>query len=245
LGNHHLVGSTTNKLTEAEFDSIVTQIEISFDRGNIAECIDIIKWNFQDRSFSFFNLFKDEQLKLLNRLTEQYEQMALESYDKIYEQSYSLLNLMRSEKHNIPSMLQRNLENVFQFKLEEMLDANSEKFSMTRFQRYAVEIRKWNAQLDKERIQFHASQFISHHVAQFADFNVKTEWVTRAYTFLDTLYAINIFPYINELQDFVFRLASENHLSPEMKREVYRLAELINLDLEPVVMKKTQKKKVI
>jgi alpha-amylase/alpha-mannosidase (GH57 family) len=61
LGNHHLIGSTATKLSEAEFDSIVEQIEKSFDEGNVAECIDIIKWNFLDRSFSFFNLFKDEQ----------------------------------------------------------------------------------------------------------------------------------------------------------------------------------------
>src|SRR5690606_16450631 len=92
LGNHHLIGSTATQLTEAEFESIVAEIEASFERGNIAQCIDIIKWNFTDRSFSFFNLFRDEQLKLLTLVTRDYEKNALNSYEQIYESNYSLLN---------------------------------------------------------------------------------------------------------------------------------------------------------
>lgn len=229
LGNHHLVGSTTNKLTEAEFDSIVDQISISFDTGNIAECIDIIKWNFQDRSFSFFNLFKDEQLKLLNNLTENYEQMAMESYDDIYEKSYSLLNVMRSEGHIVPALLQRNLENVFQFKLEEMLDYRKEKFSLGRMQRYANEVMKWKVSLNKERIAFHANTFITHQIETYEEFKNPTKWAYRAYKFLEILYSIGVYPDINEMQDFIFNVAKENHLEPELRKAVEELADRINL----------------
>jgi alpha-amylase/alpha-mannosidase (GH57 family) len=231
LGNHHLIGSTATKLSEAEFDSIVVQIEKSFDEGNIAECIDIIKWNFLDRSFSFYNLFKDEQLKLLKLVIGSYEDQALTAYDRIYESSYTLMNLMRGRQLAIPPMLQRNMENVFQFKIEEMLDVTKGYAVLGRLKRYAVEVRRWNVQLDTERLAYFASSFISHHVGQFPKRNNQVEWAQKAYEFLEILYAIDVHPSINKLQDFVFRLAKENHLKPELKQAIGKLAHLINLEL--------------
>ncbi len=242
LGNHHLIGSTATKLSEAEFDSIVEKIEHSFDQGNIAECIDIIKWNFLDRSFSFFNLFKDEQLKLLKRITTDYETEALSYYDRIYESSFTLLNLMRGQNLMVPPLLQRNMETVFQFKLEEMLDVKRNNYSLGRLKRYAFEARRWNAQLDHERLAYFAALFIKDQIAVFNTWGNKTEWMSRAHSFVDALYAIGVKPRINKLQDFIFRLANENHLEPDLKKEVIRLAELINLDLEAEARKQAAKR---
>ena len=245
LGNHHLIGSTATKLSEAEFDSIVEQIEKSFDEGNIAECIDIIKWNFLDRSFSFFNLFKDEQLKLLKRITAEYEEQALNDYNQIYESSYTLLNLMRGRQLAIPPMLMRNMETVFQFKIEEMLDVTKGYAVLGRLKRYAVEVRKWNVQLDMERLAFFASSFISHHVSLFSQRENKVEWTNKAYDFLEILHAIGVQPNINILQDFVFRLAKENHMSPELRTAIKRLAEFINLELPEVTATNDKKKALL
>lgn len=231
LGNHHLIGSTTNKLTEAEFDSIVAQIGPSFNAGNIAECIDIIKWNFQDRSFSFFNLFKDQQLELLESLTDYYEGLAMDSYDSIYEKSYSMLNVMLAEGHNIPPMLQRNLENIFQFKLEEILNHETKKFSLGRLQRYADEVKKWKVKLNKERIVYNANAFINFQIEGYQVYENKLKWAERAIRFLNILHGIEVYPNINVMQDFVFRLTKENHLEEDVRNKMLMLAELINLKL--------------
>jgi alpha-amylase/alpha-mannosidase (GH57 family) len=235
LGNHHLIGSTAKKLSEEEFDSIVVEIEKAFDEGNIAVCIDIIKWNFLDRSFSFFNLFKDEQLKLLRYVISDLELQALSSYDRIYDSSYTMLNLMRSRNLVIPPMLQRNLETVFQFKLEQMLDIENKRFSLGRLRRYAVEIKRWNAKFNHERLAYKATTFINYQIAHFQDWDKQADWARRALDFLEILHTINIKPRINKLQDFVFRLASENNLEPQLKEAAGKLASYINLMLpEPV-----------
>ena len=231
LGNHHLIGSTATTLSEAEFDSIVQEIEKAFDEGNIAVCMDIIKWNFLDRSFSFFNLFKDEQLKLLKYVIADHEKQALTYYDRVYERSYTLLNLMRGRNLIIPPMLQRNLETVFQFKLEEMLDVSKNAFSLGRLKRYAVEVRRWNAQLDTQRLAYFATGFINYQIQQYDQWESKVSWVQKAYEFLETLDAIGIHPQLNKLQDYVFKIAKGQELSPEMNEAVEKMAELINLDL--------------
>ncbi|MCE2495874.1 MAG: DUF3536 domain-containing protein [Flavobacteriales bacterium] len=63
LGNHHLIGSTATKLVPEEFDSIVDLAAATFDAGNLSDCIDIIKKYFKEKSFSYFDLFKDQQLR--------------------------------------------------------------------------------------------------------------------------------------------------------------------------------------
>ena len=231
LGNHHLIGSTATTLSEPEFESIVQEIEKAFDEGNIAQCIDIIKWNFLDRSFSFFNLFKDEQLKLLKYVIDAQEEQALAYYDRIYDKSYTLLNLMRGRNLNIPPMLQRNLETVFQFKLEEMLDVSKNAFSLGRLKRYAVEVRRWNAQLDTQRLAYFATGFINHQIQQYDQWESKVSWVQKAYEFLETLDAIGIHPQLNKLQDYVFQLVKEKELTAEMAEVVHKMAVIINLDL--------------
>jgi hypothetical protein len=141
------------------------------------------------------------------------------------------MNLMRGRQLAIPPLLQRNMENVFQFKIEEMLDVTKGYAVLGRLKRYAVEVRRWNVQLDTERLAYFASSFISHHVGLFPQRDKKVEWANKAYEFLEILYAINVHPGINKLQDFVFRLAKENHLEPELKDAINRLADLINLEL--------------
>jgi alpha-amylase/alpha-mannosidase (GH57 family) len=242
LGNHHLIGSTATNLSEEEFDSIVFEIEKAFDEGNIAVCIDIIKWNFLDRSFSFFNLFKDEQMKLLRFVISDLERQALNSYDRIYNSSYTMLNLMRGRNLMIPPMLQRNLETVFQFKLEQMLNVNNKSFSLGRLKRYAVEVRRWDAKFNNERLAYQATTFINYQIAHFQEWNNQADWARRAFEFLETLHAINIRPRINKLQDFVFRLAIENHLDPELKEAAKKLADYINLELPHVKEKSLIKK---
>lgn len=232
LGNHHLIGSTSTSLSQIEFESIVEQIEKSFERGHVAECIDIIKWNFLDRSFSFFNLFRDEQIKLLELVTREYEKNALNSYQRIYDNSYSLLNFMNAEKLQLPSVLQRNMETVFQFKLEYLFSKSVHDFSLERLQRYSTEIKKWHANIDHERTAYFASRFIQKQIEAFDIKSDSVEWMQTMYKILTHVHDINLNVGLNELQDFIFRLAKENHLAPNLHSAVRQLAEYINLHFE-------------
>jgi len=232
MGNHHLIGSTATKLSEAEFDSIVEQIEKSFERGHLSECIDIIKWNFLDRSFSFFNLFRDEQLKLLELVTRDYEKEALRSYEVIYDSSYTLLNFMHAENLRLPSVLQSNLETVFQFKIEELLASPLESFSLGKLKRYASEMKKWNAHPKSERTQYVASNFLLRQIQAFRLDNHPTEWMSRMGEILICYEEMHIVPGLNLLQDFIFRLVKENHLDPDLYKAVHKLADQINLYFE-------------
>jgi hypothetical protein len=152
-------------------------------------------------------------------------------YDQIYESSYTMLTLMRSRQLAIPLLLQRNMETVFQYKIEQMLDFSKGYAVLGRLKRYAVEVRKWNVQLDTERLAYLADSYISYNLKLYNQRIDRVEWAQRAFEFLETLYAIGVNPSINKLQDFIFRLAIENHLEPELRQAISKLAFLINLEL--------------
>ncbi|QTN38270.1 DUF3536 domain-containing protein [Cryomorphaceae bacterium] len=233
LGNHHLVGSTATKLSSEEFDSIVEVAAAAFDEGNLSDCIDVIKKYFKEKSFSYFDLFKDQQLRLLQRVIKEHEEKAMASFEKIYDSSYSLLNLMRNGKLNIPKILQRNLETVFEYKLEEVFTNVDKPLNFTKLARYADAIEEWNAStyLDYDRLNYLATNRL---VVRINKTNEDTDWelwLKGTALFLELMERIGIEPQINRLQEFVFKFVVANHLKPAVKKSATELAELIQLDI--------------
>ena len=88
MGNHHLVGGTSNNIDDDWFEQINSSLHNSFEEGNLSEIIDIIKGNFTDKTFSFFQLFKDQQLKLLTHIIADKVDNAISNYEGIYDSSY-------------------------------------------------------------------------------------------------------------------------------------------------------------
>lgn len=148
LGQHHLVGGTSNRLTTREFAPIEKALTKAFERSNIASVIDIIKENFQAHNFNFFGMFKDEQMKLVDQYLGQSVELAYDSYRKIYDRNYNILNVMKVENLKIPEVLRRNLEVVINMELKEVL-ANGH-FSLEKFEDLVEEVLKWDVKIDSE-----------------------------------------------------------------------------------------------
>ncbi len=233
LGNHHLIGSTSNTLSPEDFETIAQKAAVAFDSGNLSECIDIIKKNFQEKSFSYFDLFKDQQMRLLQRVIGEHEERAMASYEKIYDSSYSLLNLMNSGHLGVPKILQRNLETVFEHKLEEIFLDELKPLNFTRLEQYVQSIEKWhvNTYLDYDRLNYLATNRLVARIDKVNEDTKREAWLKGTHQYLVLLERIGIHPEINKLQDFIFHLVKENHLTKEVKKAATELAEHILLDI--------------
>jgi alpha-amylase/alpha-mannosidase (GH57 family) len=233
LGNHHLVGSTSNALNPEEFESTVLKAKEAFDQGNLSACIDIIKRNFQEKSFSYFDLFKDQQLSLLKRVIGEHEERALASHEKIYDSSYSLLNLMNNSSLAVPKILKRNLETVFEYKLEDLFGDTGKPLNFGRLERYVESVEKWHADshMDYDRLNYLATNLLIRRINRVNEETDLAFWLEKTRHFLKVIERINIRPDISRLQNFVFRLVKENNLNSEVKKSATELAEHILLDL--------------
>jgi len=233
LGNHHLIGSTSNTLSPTDFENIAKRAASAFDAGNLSECIDIIKRNFQEKSFSYFDLFKDQQMRLLQRVIGEHEERAMASYEKIYDSSYSLLNLMNNGRLVVPKILQRNLETVFEHKLEEIFINSDQPLNFTKLERYVASIERWHANtyLDYDRLNYLSTNRLVSRIDKVNQETNMVAWIKGTHQYLILLERIDVHPEINKLQDYIFRLVKENHLDSEVKKAATELAEHILLDI--------------
>jgi alpha-amylase/alpha-mannosidase (GH57 family) len=231
MGNHHLVGGTSNNVSTSHFNKINKQLNVLFEEANLSGIIDNIKRNFTERTFSFFQLYRDQQVNLINHIIKGKVISAFNSYEKIYNSSYSLLNLMHNNGLVIPGLLKNNLLAVFQYKLEDIFEGNGELIPVGRLKRYVGEVSKWNAELKKERISYLASKKITHLLFIYSHLGQKPHLVTNFIETLELLYSIDIYPDIKILQERVFRMLNVITLSDEIKEQTLQLARLIDLDV--------------
>ena len=109
LGNHHIIGGTSDEFDEGKFKALAAKLEHNFQRSHIASVIHDIEQHFGSTHFSFFDLMKDEQKKILKEVIDSNVNDASSSIERIAKQNYSLLNLMRQQELVIPHVLWQNL----------------------------------------------------------------------------------------------------------------------------------------
>ena len=121
LGNHHIVGGTTDEFDETRFKELANQLSDHFLKSNITNVIYEIDQSFGNTKFSFFDLMKDEQAKVLKEVINNNVEEADSSIQRISKQNYSLLNLMRQQKLAVPHVLWRNLVTKLEYDLRNAL----------------------------------------------------------------------------------------------------------------------------
>lgn len=231
MGNHHLVGGTSDNTSKDWFAILRKSMVFNFEKGNLSEIIDIIKENFTRKAFSFHQLFKDQQFKLINLVIEDKMQNALATYESIYDSTYSILNLMRTNHLSLPGLLENNLLTVFQYKLEEIFEGNGDPIQISRLQRYTDEVCKWDAEVKTDRISYLASKKIMHLVNLFPENANKAELIANLDETLRLLSKIKVTPDIEALQELIFRKLKNNDLTKDEADPVNKLAKLIEIEI--------------
>lgn len=155
IGQHHLVGGTCERLSKKKFEPIEEKLTKAFERSNITQVMLLIQEHFRAHNFSFFGMFKDEQMKLLHQYLEQSEELAYDSYRKIYDRNYNILNVMKIENLKIPEVLKQNIDMVINIELKALF--SNGHFTLEKYGELVDEVIKWNVTLDKELLEAKAN----------------------------------------------------------------------------------------
>jgi hypothetical protein len=238
LGNHHLIGNTSDNMSEHHFNMVAADIRNAFNAGNLSTSIDLIKKHFTDRGFSFYDLLLDEQMELLDRVLEHNIEMALSSYEKINERSYSLLSVMKNNRLRIPPILYQNLETVTNYYIEEILKENDVFIQLKRLEEQIAEVERWNLKLDTEKIAFIATNRIHQIIEHFEKERMEAPVLEQIIQMIELLEKIDVSPALHELQNYIFSLVKQYgepyaHCEDSLKK----LALKINIDVDTIKKK--------
>ena len=192
--------------------------------------IELIKDNFKHRSFSFFNLLKDEQHKILERVLEDKSEEAIAALKKLNESNYSLMNLMSKSNLKIPEILLKNLETEIDFDITACLIHNGDLIPIEDLKNAIHEVKKWNFKINAVLLNYLATNKINKLVeAGKKSFQIP-KTLKNLWEALPLLHEIGVRPELGELQDIVFRIIHQNLYIVGRDAFLFDLADCINLE---------------
>lgn len=234
LGDHHLIGNCSTDMAEDQFSELSNQMEMCFTEGRLTEILDIIQHNFFTKQFSFHDLFKDEQLKLLETAVERSMNLVLQEYEDINVRMYGLMNQMRKNHLKVPMFFTKNLSALISIKLENLLKQGiNMDLSFDELNNLAAEKMRWELLIDESRLSFLATRRLGEMAFKLEDMEAESQfdYLAKIREFIFVTNRLGVKPHLHEIQNIVFSLKSKRNLNPDWEQGWNELAGLLNLEL--------------
>ena len=245
IGQHHLVGMAFEQIPYEEFTEFTDKVVNAFQNSNISEVFDLYKVYPDNRSFSFFDMFKDEQIKMLNHILDDSLDLAASSYKKINDRNYNLLNVMKSTHLHPPAVLVQNLELVLNNELRSLFTDCAEKVHITGLRRVIAEIKKWDFKMDHTELNFICAKTLDDLLSRMGTLtngnaDKGRELLKNIEEALELLNQVGIKPELNEIQDVIFThlVSLDPEIRQEIKEQLKKFAISINLDVDLILNRK-------
>lgn len=240
LGQHHIIGGTSKRLSTHQFKPISDALETAFTQSNIAEVLKIIHNNFKAHTFSFFGMFKDEQMHLLENYLDKSEELAYDSMRKIYDRNYNILNVMRQNKLQLPATLKQNIDNVINYEFKELF--TNGHFSVEKMEDLVEEVEKWKATIDEDLIGTRLNDKLDEMFLEFQNDTSNLDLLDNLMKSIELYKRVGLKPLLINLQNNVFSFSRNlfSNRTPAIdgqqmvEEQIENLAAEINIDLSVV-----------
>lgn len=156
FSDHNLTGGASRFRGDEPHQLMQKEIQEAFKKGDIPEVIRLMDRNFGAHSYSIWHLFRDEQRRILDLILEP----DLKEIDVVFHQAYGhhypALQVMKGLGVPLPGTLQAIVDSVINRDLHSSLE--EEKLDLQRLRKLADEVRKFKPQIDRQSLNFLASQ---------------------------------------------------------------------------------------
>lgn len=207
LGQNHLIGNSNHQLDENAYVTMKEDITQAFNKSSVAEVIGIMQTYFGSEKFSLWSLFKDEQRKVLKMIVQRDIKQAEDSYKKIYNRNYDIMNVLTEADLPVPKIFVNNLEMVINMEMKEFFKQNRPFTS--KFEKLAKDADKWNIQLDKEEIGYNASTKLLQVIEELRSNLYDIKYITSINRVLKVLQNLDIHPDVWKSQNGYFYVSKK------------------------------------
>ena len=246
VGQHQIIGSAAD-ISEDTYYEMRAEIVRAFKESRVYKVVDIMQQYFGGSNFSFFELFKDAQTKVLAKILGNNIESAAGSYKRIYERNYNILNVMHSAGLVVPPVLKQNTEMLINLELVQSL--RKPNADLRNLSHLVEEVQKWQIPVDKRQLAYETTNKINGLISSFSKDPDDIKILTDISGILNLVKQIDIDASLNELQNQLLQISNEcadkwsksnlpsHHLLLET---LLKLASEVELDMTvPVLMKKS------
>jgi alpha-amylase/alpha-mannosidase (GH57 family) len=232
LGQHQIIGQLDSEMEAPVFESMFEQIREAFLNSRTAEVLGIMQRYFNGSTFSFWNLFRDEQRKVLEKIVAADLLQAENAYREIFDRNYNIMNVLQSADMHIPDVFSRNLEVVINTEIRKSFENGP--LNPRKLEKLDVQARKWNVPLDKKLIAFAAGKRLLTALEELPRVAEPVQHLDRVNRVFQVLRDLEIHPDLWQLQNEYYQLSlnimPDNILElPEFQAEWERLGELLGV----------------
>ena len=193
LGQQHIIGHISLDMNVSIFDEMKVGIKKAFEASDVGEVLQIMQFYFGPQKFSINTLFKDEKIKILNKILNKNLDSASLMLRRIYKDNYHLMNTLL--QNDLPVTLQ--YKEIVQYVLNVDL-ANffrQELLAIDELTRIASEFVKWNVRIeDKKAIQLEANSSIYNALLRLKADDMNVERMKRVNGILEHMKIMGLEP---------------------------------------------------
>ncbi|MEZ4883656.1 MAG: DUF3536 domain-containing protein [Chitinophagales bacterium] len=209
LGQHNIVGNTSEIIDDETFEEMHQKMKEAFYQSRIVESVYIMNQPryLHKGAFTFWDLLKEEQRKILRNIAQAGLEQAESSYHKIYDSNYHLMNVLKIANLDVPRLFRKNLEVVINSDLRAIFGKPT--INLRRLEELVKEIKKWDVDLDKKIIGFEASNKVYEMISGLKTSSDEIRTLETLKNTLHFLQQINIGLDLWKIQNQYFKLGKQ------------------------------------
>ncbi len=232
LGQQNIIGNISLDMTDQVFHEMHIKLTEAFELSNLGEMIGILQRYFGPAKYNLWYLFKDEKRKVLNMIMENSLMQVENSFRRIYNRDYQLINSLKNDNVPIPSAYLTTLQYVVNADLRNAL--NDDAIDLDELERIADELEKWNLTIDDSlSLEKYASESIYAALIRARKHLSEPERLGRLNQFLQYLVSMNLKPELYKSQNLYFEMNSDqlifDTVTPDWKEQFLILGEKLGI----------------
>jgi alpha-amylase/alpha-mannosidase (GH57 family) len=209
LGQHHLIGNASDRMTEPEFMRMYGTVRQAFETGNLAEVLQQFQQYFGEEKFSFWQLFRDQQQQILRFILERELEEAERMLGWVDERNEALMGVIRQVNLPLPLILRKNMEAVVNHRLRRLLE--SEDPDEGEMRRLVLRVRQWQLPLELDVHRYLSSRRLHAILQCYADDPAESTCLVKLHGLLQQLDELGVDPDVWHTQNLLYRLAREEY----------------------------------
>ncbi|MEX0966144.1 MAG: DUF3536 domain-containing protein [Bacteroidia bacterium] len=167
LGEHHLFGGVRPYISTDALNELHDSIVQAFHKSGIYEIFNLMDKYFGSHNYSFWHLFRDDQRKIMDLVTEQTMQHVEGAIYQLYESNFPLLQVYNEINMQVPRQLRIPMELAVNTRLVNIF--KQEKINLEVLKKMLESAGKINMKLDFITLNFLADEQVAKEMQHLAE----------------------------------------------------------------------------
>ncbi len=167
FGEQNLLGAVMKQMDNDAFDGMLAELKEAFSRGDTAKVIRLMEARSNGNAFTLWQLFKDEQRRIIDILLQTTQQEIEASFRHIYERNYAFMKMMRSMHTPILKAFSLPAEFVLNRDICRLI--SKEPVDVMKLENVIAQIKDLSLGIDESTVCFEARGRINQMIERFSD----------------------------------------------------------------------------